>query len=156
MAVTMISNFIIPFSTECKNGSCLRCDVGGKITCSLATMFFALIGILFLQLSKVYHRGPKTKYWLIAPICCLIVLLIFVNCGQEFEIKALKDNKNQFICVSKPVYSMSFEWRLLCSFGILSMLIFVIMSCISFVVYTFKHIQSIGFYKQITVEQFKQ
>ncbi len=76
--------------------------------------------------------------------------------GYEFEIKALRDNKNRFICTTKMQHSLPFAWQLVCPVIYYSLMIFIVITWIYFVVQTFKHIKSIKFYKETTVKELKR
>eukprot|EP01083_Nonionella_stella_P012170 34542_1 len=99
ITVLFLNNFIIPFSNDCNDGSCLRCDIVRRIDICLQLVTAGFSQLIFVEVILMcrMHSWIFTIF-LRTWVRCLTVLCIIVSVTADFDYVVVSlENKPSFL-----------------------------------------------------------
>eukprot|EP01083_Nonionella_stella_P075936 206682_1 len=102
--ITVLTDIMIPFPDDCKDGDCLQCTIAGKIKITLFLSRSIIIIGIFFQVYNIYGKiqshkcSLAIKLWLLCLIIIKIIAIFSVNLNAVFSIQAVSDNRDYSVC----------------------------------------------------------
>eukprot|EP01083_Nonionella_stella_P183627 664172_1 len=100
--ITVLTDIMIPFPDDCKDGDCLQCTIAGKIKISLLLARSIILILIFYQVYNIYGKIQSHKcvlaiqLWLLFLIIIKVIAILRVDLYESFSLYSLSDTNHDY------------------------------------------------------------